>query len=265
MLRRAGTLLVIALLSMPCQALAGAWTLDKNTGQIILTGTLSQANEVFDSARQIASTPRYNKFELGPLLEYGFTDRFTFMLNPGFQHIDVAPPFSGSRTGQGYTDVGGRYKILEGDTWVFSGQVELNLPGTSQTANPAAIGYTDTEVDVRALFGKSFTINGLASFIDLEIAERFRFGDPPDEFRFDATFGVRLNPQWQLLAQTFSVFSEGAGTGPFFTSYDYHKLQLSAVYNITPNFAIQVGGFTTFSGRNALQENGLVTAIAYKF
>jgi hypothetical protein len=187
------------------------------------------------------------------------------MLNPGFQHIDVAPPFSGSRTGQGYTDVGGRYKILEGDTWVFSGQVELNLPGTNQAANPAAIGYTTTELDVRALFGKSFTVNGLASFINLEIAERFRFGDPPHEFRFDATFGVRLNPQWQLLAQTFSVFSEGAGNGPLFPSYDYHKLQLSAVYNLTPKLAIQVGGFTTFSGRNALQENGLVTALAYKF
>jgi hypothetical protein len=265
MLSRAGPILAIALILAPAQALAGAWTLDANTGQIIVTATPSQATQAFDGSRNIESTPRYTKFELQALLEYGLTDRFTFMLAPGFQHIDVAAPDSGSRTGQGYTDIGGRYQFIKGNDWVFSGQMELRAPGTNQTANPAAIGYTDPELDMRALFGKSFTVNGLASFIDLEIAQRFRFGDPPSEFRFDATFGIRTSPKWQFLLQSFNVISEGSGSSDLWTSYDYSKLQLSAVYSLTPALSIQVGAFTTFSGRNALQENGLVTALSYKF
>ena len=51
----------------------------------------------------------------------------------------------------------------------------------------------------------------------------------------------------------------------FATSYNYHKLQLSVVYDLTPQWAIQAGAFTTFAGRNALQENGILLGTWYKF
>jgi hypothetical protein len=128
----------------------------------------------------------------------------------------------------------------------------------------AAIGYTGQEADFRALFGTSFKIGAWPAFIDLQLAERFRTGGPPDEFRFDTTFGVRPHPQWLLLTQTFSVMSQGTGSA-LFPTYDYHKLQMSVVHELTPNLALQLGGFTTFSGRNTLQENGLLAGIWYKF
>ncbi len=68
-----------------------------------------------------------------------------------------------------------------------------------------------------------------------------------------------------MLLQSFNVISEGAGSAPFFPSYAYSKLQLSAVYSMTPKLSLQLGGFTTFGGRNALQENGLVVGAWYKF
>ena len=68
-----------------------------------------------------------------------------------------------------------------------------------------------------------------------------------------------------LLVQSLNVFSEGAGNGIFYTSYDYEKFQLSLVYSFAPAWAVQFGGYTTYAGRNALQENALITALWYRF
>jgi hypothetical protein len=259
-----GPLLGVGLLVAPTAALAGAWTLDAGTGQAALIGTLSQAREIFDWKGNVTSAPRYTKFELQGLLEYGATDRLTVMFLPGLQHVDIDMPGNPSRTGLGYTEFGGRYQLLSGQNWVFSGQATVRVPGTFDTGNPAAIGYTDFETDIRALFGYSFSVAGMPAFVDLQVAQRFRFGAPPDEFRLDATVGVRPAPNWLLLAQSLNVVSEGAGSLPF-TSYNYHKLQLSVVYQLTPRWAVQFGGFTTFAGRNALQENGVLLGTWYKF
>ena len=152
-----------------------------------------------------------------------------------------------------------------GDNWVASGQATLRIPGTYDKSNLAAIGYTDPEVDVRALFGYSFNAGAWPAFVDIQVAQRFRLGGPPDEFRADVTLGVRPQDKWLLLLQSFNVISEGAGSAPFFPSYSYSKLQLSAVYSLTPKLSLQFGGYTTYRGQNALQENGLVVGAWYKF
>lgn len=262
---RIGVFLGASLLCAPQPAFAGAWTLGEGKGQAIVTGTLSRATKAFDDSRGVVETPRNSKFELQALIEYGISDRFTLMFQPGYQSIEIAAPINAARSGFGYTDFGGRYRFLQGSTWVFSGQALLRQPGTDQSDNPAAVGYTDPELDLRALFGKSFDVSGLPAYIDLQIAQRYRFGDPPDEFRFDATLGLNVAPKWLLLAQSLNVISESSGATALFPVYDYSKLQLSMIYNVTPAFGVQFGGFTTFSGRNALQENGLLSAIWYKF
>jgi hypothetical protein len=147
---------------------------------------------------------------------------------------------------------------------VVSAQATFRIPGTSDNANPAAIGYTDREAEIRGLVGYSFKIDALPSFVDVEVAQRLRLGGPPDEFHTDVTFGIRPSDRWLLLAQSFSVISEGAGTWGF-GSYSYHKLQLSAVYAVTPRLSVQIGGYSTYWGQNALQENGLVIGAGFKF
>jgi hypothetical protein len=257
--------LCVGLVIVPASPVfAGAWTMPEGEGQVLITGSLSDAGESFDRGGSTQSIPHYKKFELQGLIEYGVTDRFTLVAIPGLQHVDIDGPAGGQRTGLGYSEFGGRYRFMQGDSWVLSGQTTLRVPGTFETANPAAVGYTDPETDTRILLGRSFSAGAWPAFFDLQLAQRFRAGDPPDEFRADVTFGLRPVPQWLLLAQSFNVFSEGAG-GPGFDSYRYHKLQLSAVYEITPAWAVQFGGFTTFAGRNALQENGVILGARYKF
>ena len=96
----------------------------------------------------------------------------------------------------------------------------------------------------------------LPAFFDVEVAERLRTAGYPSEFRVDGTLGVKIFPRWTLLAQSFNVISEGSGNPAYGGSYDYFKLQLSALYTLTPNWSLQGGGFTTYAGRNAIQENG---------
>ena len=197
-------------------------------------------------------------------MEYGVTDWLTVMAIPGLQRIDIAAPVGAHRSGVGYTEFGARTRLWQGSNWVVSGQGTFRVPGTYDAANPAAIGYTGAEIDIRGLFGASFEIGGWPAFVDAQLAQRFRAGGPPNETRVDLTLGLRTARQWLLLAQSFSVISQGSGSA-LFPSYDYHKLQLSVIYDITPRWALQGGAFSTVSGRNALQENGVVLGAWYRF
>jgi hypothetical protein len=257
-------LMVMGATASPTVTLAAAWTLDAGAGQAFLIGNASSSDQIFNASRSLQSTPRYNKFELTGQIEYGATNWLTLLLLPQLQHIDIAPPIDAQRTGLGYTEFGGRAKLYEGNAWIFSAQTTVRVAGTTATSNPAAVGYTDTQVDVRGLLGRSFTVGAWPAFFDLQVAQRFRSGGAPDEFRADFTFGIRPSPNWMLLSQSFNVVSEGAGTWGL-PSYDYFKFQLSAVYQVTPAVALQVGGFTAYAGRNALQENGVVLGAWFKF
>jgi hypothetical protein len=249
--------------TVPVEAMAGAWTLDAGTGQVAVVGAGSSSDNLFDAARNIQPAPRYSKFELTGLIEYGATDWLTLMLLPQFQHVSIDSPIDAQRIGAGYTEFGGRAKLYDWNAWVFSTQATLRVPGMAASANPAAIGYTDTQVDLRGLLGHSFAIGTWPTFVDMQMAQRFRTGGAPDEFRADFTFGVRPDPRWMFLAQSFNVVSEGAGTWGL-PSYDYFKFQLSAVYQVTPAISLQLGGFTAYAGRNALQENGAVMGVWFK-
>jgi len=254
----------VGLLLAPAAARAGAWTLPDGTGQATVTTTVSSAKRAFSPNGAMQSIGRYSKSEVQGWVDYGMSDRFTAIVAPGLQHVDIAAPNDSQRTGLGYSEFGGRYSLLQGTSWVLSGQTTLRVPGTNDIGNPAAIGYTGVETDVRALFGAAFPVYGMPAFVDLQLAQRFRAGAAPNEFRADVTFGIRPAEHWLLLAQSFNVISEDSGSPPF-ARYEYFKVQLSAVYAFTPALSVQLGGFTTYAGRNALQENGAVFGVWYRF
>jgi hypothetical protein len=255
---------VLLIVAAPSAASAGAWTLPQGTGQWLAGLSASTATSYFNGSG-LSSAPRYNKEELQALIEYGITDQLTAIVNPGLQHIDIAAPINAERTGLGYTEFGARYGLVQNQDWVFSGQATLRIPGTVDSLNPAAVGYTDVETDLRLLLGHNFKVGDMPAFFDLEVAERVRTAGAPSEFRADATIGVKVLPRWLLLAQSFNVLSEGAGDPIFGGSYEYYKLQLSALYSLTPTWELQGGGFTTYAGRNAIQENGLIFGLWHQF
>ena len=203
-----GRVLAVGLMVSPTAAFAGAWTLDAGQGIAIVTGTPSQADKAFDGSGNLQSIPRYSKDELQALIEYGATDWFTLMLAPSLQHVDIGAPFDAQRTGLGYTDIGGRMRVWNNNSWVLSAQTTFRMPGTFDKSNVAAIGYTDPEVDVRGLFGYSFAAGAWPAFVDVQVAQRFRIGGPPDEFRTDVTLGL---PAARSVALSHAVVQRDLG------------------------------------------------------
>lgn len=259
-----GPLLGLAIITVPDLALAGAWTLPEGQGHVALIGTWSNATQIFDPDGATQGTARTNKFELQGLVEYGVRDWFTLIVAPGLQHVTLGEPVNAYRSGLGFSEVGGRFRLFGDASWVVSAQTTLRAPGVFEPINPASIGYSNPEGDVRLLLGKSGTVGEWPAYVDLQLAQRFRFGGPPDEFRADITFGLRPAPSWLVLAQSFNVFAEGSGP-PVFPNYAYHKLQVSVVYDLSSIWSVQFGAFTTFAGHNALQENGMLLGTWYRF
>jgi hypothetical protein len=248
----------------PTAAFAGAWTLPAGQGLVIVTGTPDTSDATFGPYGKLQPYPRYSKDDLQALVEYGATDAFTVIMSPSLQHVSVAAPFEGQRTGLGYTDFGGRLRLWSDDSWVVSLQAVALVPGTFDKTSSASIGYYDPEADVRASVGHSFKVGTWPAFVDFEIAQRVRLEGPPSELRVDAAFGVRPSDRWLVLLQSFNVISEGAGTWGI-PGYAYYKFQPSVVYALTPALSLQLGASTTYAGHNALQENAAILSVWYKF
>jgi hypothetical protein len=255
-------LALLSLTAVPTNAFAGAWTLEAGQGDAIVNVTPSTAPEAFIGSKSLS--PTYDKIEVEGFVEYGITNSLTAIFAPNFDDIQIGAPTNAGRIGLGYTEFGGRYALLQGSDWIVSAQTTLRVPGTFDNSNPAAIGYTSFENDVRGLFGKSFSIGSMAAFVDVQTAQRFIFTGPPNEFHEDATLGVRFLPRWLVLLQSFTVISEGDRL-PVFPSYNYSKVEVSLVYDLTKQWSLQGGGFTTYEEHNALQEHGLIFGAWYRF
>ena len=255
--------LAVALGLATSQAAAAAWTLPKGEGQAILTGIGSDSPRGFDANGRRVEIADYAKAEAYLLVEYGLTDRLTLILDPSLRHVAVD---DGSRdtVGFGYTDLGARWRVAQGRDWVVSLQATGRVPGQERRDGLVQVDSTGAEYDVRGLVGRSFALLRAPAFVDLQGGYRVREGGPPDEWRADLTAGVRPVPRVLLLAQSYTVVSNGAGAGIFGESR-YSNVALSGVYDVSPRWSVQLGGYATADGRNALEERGGFVGLWYRF
>ncbi len=247
----------------PEDAQAAAWTLPKGDGQAILTGIASDSPRGFDARGHSVDIATYDKADAYLLIEYGLTDAITLIANPSLRHVSVDDA-SSDTNGLGYTELGARWRVARGDTWVASLQATARFPGEERRDGRVQVDSTGEEYDVRGLLGRGFPVFGKPAYVDLEGGYRVRQGGPPDEFHADVTVGVRPVTRVLLLAQAFNVVSKGAGTGIFGESR-YSNVYVSGVYDLDRHWSVQVGGYTTVAGRNALEERGGVIGLWYRF
>ncbi len=246
------------------QVLAGAWTFPEDQGQAIATTTFTRSTRVFDDNGDAVPTPTYDKLEASLLLEYGVTDWLTLIVATELLSYDIAPPTDAETFGPGYTDVGARARLWSNADSVLSVQTTGSLPGRHDELNPAEVGNTDPELDLRVLYGHSFQLAGWSAYIDAQLGYRIRFDDPPNEVRADFTFGIRPRERLLLLAQSFNTISDGSARGVFEDGRE-HKLQLSAVWNFDEVWSLQLGGIATVAGEDTLRERGIVAGLWRRF
>lgn len=246
-------------------AFAGAWTQPAGSGTAYLSTTATSNDRYFNDDGNSFSNQEYRKVETQLLVEYGLTDSLTGFVGPSFLHTSVGGSGGDRYSGLGYTDFGLRKRLYTDGANVFSVQATGRVPGASNSGNPAEVGYTGMEYDLRVLYGRSFRIGNWPAFADAELAWHIRNGAPPSEYRVDLTLGARPAREWLVLLQSFSVISNGAGTGPFNLPYRYYKIQPSVVWDFAPKWSAQLGAVATVAGRNSWREQGVVAGLWRRF
>lgn len=244
-------------------AAAGAWLMPPGDGQIISGAAFSNTTKAFDAQGRVIPVPYYRKFELGTYVEYGLIDRVTLVSSPSY--VRVATPAPGqSYNGLGESEVAARLGLYRDYPTVVSVQAGFRTPGASiaDSAGPfnprRAFAF-----DMRAMIGRSLMLTTVPSFIDVQIGYRYYLRNQPGEWRADLTLGMRPLPRLLALLQSFNVFSTAAGIG--YVHYSWHKIALSVVFDLAPQWSIQGGGFFTVAGINAGRELGPFAALWYRF
>jgi hypothetical protein len=256
--------LTAALLAPTAMAFGAAWTLPRGTGQAIVTTSYTQGSQYLRSDGREQRLPEYRKAETSLLAQYGLTDALTLIAAPSLFAARTGGANPDSYAGPGYTDLGVRARLWNDEAAVVSLQAVGRIPGATNDRRPAQLGNTDAALDLRLLAGRSFTAGGTDGFVNLEGAYRARFNDAPNEWRLDLSLGLRPVPGWAVLAQSFTVVTDGEGRGVYPSSW-YSKAQLSVLHDIAPGWTLQAGAFTTVAGRNALRENGALVALWREF
>lgn len=263
-------------------ARAGAWLYPAGNGQVIVTTTFADARKAYDARGRLIATPSYRKFEARVYVEHGITDWLNFVGEGGYMDFSGAasptnhlnqliaeakarlpltlkPPPGPQYEGLGLGSAGARLRLFTYGDYVFA------LEASLRAASPEARRFLDmrdpVQIDARFLIGRPITVFGLKGFIDTQIGYRSR-GQNGDELRADFTAGLRPWDRLLVMAQSFSAFAPRGGVATFVAA---QKLQLSAVYDVTPSLSVQLGGVTALSGANSPAERGVISALWWRY
>jgi len=270
-------LIVICLLFPIGNAFAGAWMQPDGGGQVITTATYYATDSFFNKhGSRIDQTSRYRKDSLDAYAEYGLSEAYTFGIQPTYDWVsNKGGGINASENGLADTPIFLRERIWHDDNNVFSVQELATIPGPYDKHSQAALGYGQSDLELRGLYGHSgdMTIpylNNLPYFTDIEGAYRERFDGPANELRMDLTFGVKPEDGLMLLAQSFSIAGLGNATTNSFVppsapNYDLSKIQLSGVVDVPYGFSLQAGGSVDVYGRNTGGGESLFIAVWRSF
>jgi hypothetical protein len=223
----------------------------------------SEGSRRFDQSGKAVPAADYRKAEASGYLEYGLTSWLSLIAAPTLAHANQSA--ANSVTGSDSSAVGARLQLLAAPGAVIALQA-LVQPPTSNESTASALadgGAHSFATDFRFLAGKSFPFLGWPAFVDIEPGARVRADPFPTEARLDLTIGVRPKPNFMILIQSFSAWAPS--DGPLLPETAYSKLQGSLVYDLTPVWSVQAGGFGTIWGRNAVREIGPLAGVWYRF
>jgi hypothetical protein len=259
---RAGLLVVLLALCSVSSASGGAWTLPKGDVQIIVGTAVSNANVAFDGKSRAITPTVFSKTLVQLFAQYGLTDKLTLFLDPEYATALSGPGgLPATRARDAAIGGGVRYGLTDS-----IGIVSLEASVKSAGAFNLSVsknGVSGQQAELRLLYGTNFRWLNRDGFVDVEAAERLISGRQPNETPIDITIGWHVTPKWMAMVQNFNIVSGSAQTP--FGYYRTHKLQLSAVYQVSPHIAIQNAVFFSPAGQNALQERGIVLSVWANF
>lgn len=243
-------------------AWGGAWLMPPGEGQVIADTFFSESTRAFDAQGHLIPVPSFRKFELGTYIEYGLTNWLTLVAAPSYDRIHNPPPGQ-SYNGLGESEVAARVGLYRTDTSVLSLQAGLRSPGGSfaNSLGPFEVRRA-ASLDVRGMAGRNVVVAGMEGFAEAQAGYRFYAAGQPGEWRIDLTMGLRPFPKVLVMLQSFTSIINGSLQ---FGHVSWTKLQPSLVYDVAPNWSVQISGFITVAGINAGRELGPTAGIWYRF
>jgi hypothetical protein len=235
--------------------LAGAWTLKKHHWQTFNATTLSTARAIFGSRARGSRAVMFRKFLTQNTFEYGLNDEVTLFATPAYVSVSAqTSPGRVTRATGSSLEVGTRILL-------FGRVGKLSLQSSYKAAGPFDLSDSSNQsaarqFEVRLLYGTAFKLGGDDGFFDLQAAQRWISRGRPDETVLDVTAGLWLRNDTMVMAQSFNVISSGNAQPPF-AYYRSHKVELSLVERISRHWSLQLGGYLSPAGQNALVEKGL--------
>jgi hypothetical protein len=262
-----GLNLALAILAVVCTtadtARAGAWTQNAGEGQVIVSSILSNARRSYDASSRPTEDVTFHKSFESAFVEYGWKDWLTLVAVPEYADAISAAPGRPTQKARDFAFSGGARIRLWTDASVFSLQALARSAGafeldTSFRQKPGR------DFELRALYGTHFQLLGHEGCVDVELAQRWATDGRPDEIPLDISLIYDIGWKTQAFAQSFNTISEGAGRSPF-VHYRYHKLAVSLVRPVWGKTSLQIGGFVSPAGQNALKEQGIFLSVWTRF
>ena len=151
---------------------ASAWNEPAGHGLFIADYTFTGGSHYFNGTGTLSPAAAYAKSEGIGYIEYGLTDRLMAIVQPELQRITVAPSSgaAGERVaryaGLGTSEAALQIQALTFGPAVLALQTGFRLPGSTGETNPALVGNTSRDLDLRILGGYSVSIAGWPAFVD---------------------------------------------------------------------------------------------------
>lgn len=236
-------------------ARAGAWSMPRGEGQVILKYERMDADQAFEADGSVADLFARTDEQLSAFAEYGLTDRLTLQGQAAYTRGE--DPFL-AYDGRGPTQLGVRYRLFETERTVVSLYAGGTLAGEGRNADFAAPSQGDGDAELRLLAGRSGRWRGRQVFLELQAARLAR-ADLPHETRVESTLGVDLTPRWQFLVQSYAGQADGDEESPRWV-----KAEASVVRRFG-DWRVQAGWRQGVFGRSVPLERGPVLAVWRRF
>jgi len=251
-------MLAIALM-VPAKSYAGAWTVQRHHWQIFSSATVSDARQSFGRDSQAHTTTKFSKLLLQNTLEFGLTDRVTLFATAGYAVARIREPVAGTSSVQNTSFEGGAKIRLFGQYGIWSLQGSYKSAGAFDLS-VSADRKAGQQIDLRLLYGTSFTLLGRNAFVDVQAGQRWINHPRPNETPVDLTAGVWITPRTLLLAQSLNIVSAGDAIAPY-SYYRSHKVELSVVEMFAKGWSVKLGAFASPTGQSSLVERGISVAL----
>lgn len=240
---------------------AGAWPQEKGEGLLVITTLMDRADQGFGPDGETVDDGYFYKDETAAYLEYGLTARTTWVSRVAWQSVERR---QGSRVdaarGLSASELALRHQVWSDGPDTLSFQAGVLLPGSGENVSNQPLGSGETAWEARALWGRRLSPS---QFADVQLSHRWRGGEDLNEARLDLTWGWQPAERWQVLAQSFSVWSVEAAR-PGRPEFQQHKLQVS-VGRQWGDVEYHLGIAATPAGRNVINERMAFLSVWRRF